>query len=72
MPGEVSQNVQGGEKNSDREDGLREIGELDQEIFCKKREGGALFHQAAKFVEDIEHQPKNKKGGDDKKEGNEH
>jgi len=72
MPGEVSQNVQGGEKNSYGENRLGQIGKLDQEVFCKKREGGILFHQAAEFVEDIEHQPKNEEGGDNKKEGHEH
>ena len=55
MPGEVGQNVQGGEKNSYGKNRLGEIGKLDQEVFRKKREGGVLFHEAAKFVEDIEH-----------------
>ena len=72
MPGEVGQDVQGGEEDGDGQDRLGEIGQLDQEIFCQKREGGIFFHEAAQFVEDIEHQPKNEQGGDDKKEGNEH
>jgi len=72
MTGEVSQNVQGGEKNGDREDRLCEIGKLDEEVFYKKRKGGVLFDQATEFVEDVEHQPKNEEGSDDKREGNKH
>ena len=72
MPREVGQNVKSGEKNSYGENRLGEIGELDQEVFCKKRKGGILFHKSAEFVEDVEHQPKNEEGGDNKKEGNEY
>ena len=64
VAGKVGQHIEGGEKNGDREDGLGEVWKLDEEVFGKEGKRWIFFHESPEFVENIEHQPENEKGGD--------